>query len=97
MTLLIQDRPVLEQLAEAVKWWNADEAEEPDVRRLFAACKAEIERLRAQLRDEEDAWGDLNGQELDAVSGEWLRGFAAQRIDAIRKALEFSSTRKETP
>lgn len=46
-----EDRPVLERLEDAVKWWNADEAEEPDVRRLFAACKAEIERLREQATE----------------------------------------------
>lgn len=37
---------VIEQLDAAVKWWNADEGEEPDVRRLFAACRAEIVKLR---------------------------------------------------
>lgn len=44
-------RDVLDELADAVKWWNAEEADEPDVLRLFARCKAEIERLRLSISD----------------------------------------------
>lgn len=48
-------KDVLEQLAEAVKWWNSEEADEPDVRSLFAACKAEIERLRHRVCSDAEA------------------------------------------
>lgn len=92
MNTLIQERPVLEQLAEAVKWWNADEAEEPDVRRLFAACKAEIERLESahqvalgQARYLMKSQEATHGKMRDAVEN---AAFFATRANALERLLD---------